>query len=267
MLDTDSNYLPDGRDTLSTDTENTSASVRITLGLKMKFVSAVLADQKLKKATKLVAVSLIDRCSPEKGCAWPSYERMMRDTDSGLSTVKDAVNALEETGWFIRERRNKPGKNESDTNLYWPVWSKAEGSPELGQGGPETGRRGSPETGPKPIHLPEPTQRNTTPKPPSKGADGKDTSEKRKPSQRGEPLPDNWEPDEETKAFLVSKFGNTSGARDYLEWWLLQHRQTSGRDRLSRDWVGKLKADTIKAIANRKARGLKPDGTKRGGSI
>ena len=51
---------------------------------------------------RLVLIALADRCQPDGRSAWPTVDTLMAEAHTSESSVKRALNALEETGCIRR---------------------------------------------------------------------------------------------------------------------------------------------------------------------
>lgn len=74
----------------------------------------------LPASAKVIGGCLINRFNKEKGCAYPSIERIALETSCNVATVYRALKSLAD--WFLIGSRVIGGREQ---NVYFPKWEKA----------------------------------------------------------------------------------------------------------------------------------------------
>jgi hypothetical protein len=93
--------------------------------LKVPFRDAVVRDQGLTRAQRLIGYEIADRLNFKIGYAWPSQELIAEKVRCDVRTVRRAMERLthEKTGWF---RRELDGKN----YCYFPRFERLNQPPQ-----------------------------------------------------------------------------------------------------------------------------------------
>jgi hypothetical protein len=89
--------------------------------LAAKHFREALDRSNLPASAKIIGGYLINRFNVEKGCAYPSIERIAFETSCGEATVYRALKALGD--WFLIGSRVVGGREQ---NVYFPKWDKAD---------------------------------------------------------------------------------------------------------------------------------------------
>ena len=110
-----------------------------------KLRTAIIYDRQVPAAGKMVGHYLLNHYHPDKGYAWPSYDTIADDLNLPKKTVIRSVKRLEERGYFIVRRVNKPGR--TLVNQYVPQFGVAQDEAVPSENVTEKGDTGVPKGG------------------------------------------------------------------------------------------------------------------------